>query len=128
MPAQRSLLLCAITLGLALVALSYVWTTLFPPAANWSQEQAARLAAVDADLMRLYKKLSEAKLRGVPIPENPIPLVRLLEKDAALRREMEDALEASARTAKRLWLAGLATLCTGVAIFSYGKSCKCGST
>jgi hypothetical protein len=118
-------LLCVIALGLALVALSYGWTTLYPPAANWSPAQAAELTAVDAEVTRLYKKLTDAQLRGVKVPAEPIPLVRLLEKDAALRQEMEQALNASQRTAKKIRLGGIAMLCAGVAIYFYGKSCKC---
>jgi hypothetical protein len=122
--ALRGLLLCAITLGLALVGLSYGWTTLFPPAANWSPAQAAELVAVDAEVMRLYKKLAAAQLRGVEVPKEPIPLVRLLEKDAALRQEMERSLSAPACTAKKLWLAGVALLCAGVAVYFHGKCQK----
>lgn len=124
--APRVPLLCVIALGLALLALSYGWTTLYPPEANWSQTQSAELVAVDAEVMRLYKKLADAQLRGVAVPKEPLPLVRLLEKDAVLRQEMEHALNASQRTAKKLRLTGIATLCAGVAIYFYGKSCKCG--
>ena len=124
MHALRGLLLCVIALGLALVASSYGWTTLFPPAANWSPGQAAELVAVDAEVTRLCKKLTDAKLRGIDVPSEPTPLVRLLEKETTLRQEMQDALDASARTAKKLRLAGVATLCAGVATFFYCNSCK----
>ncbi len=123
MRARHALLLCATVVGLSLVALSYGWTTLYPPAANWSDSEAARLGAVQAELDRLYKKLAEAQLRGVSIPKDPIPLLRLLEKDAALRQEMNHALDASGRTANKLRLAGIATLCVAVAIFFSGRSC-----
>jgi hypothetical protein len=120
--ARQLLFLCATALGLTLIVLSYGWTTLYPPAANWSEEQAARLDVVKTDLDRLYKKLAEAQLRGVAIPKDPIPLMRLLEKDAALRQQMNSALSASERTAKKLRVAGVATLGATVAIFFYGKS------
>jgi drug/metabolite transporter (DMT)-like permease len=120
--ALRVLLLCVIALGLALVTLSYGWTTLYPPAASWSPAQAAELAAVDAEVARLYKKLADAQLRGVQVPAEPVPLVRLLQKEAALRQEMEDALGASARTAKKLRLAGIALLSAGVAFYLYARS------
>ena len=120
----RALLTCVIALGLALVGLSYGWTTLFPPASNWSEERAAELAAIDAQITRLGRKLFEAKQRGVSIPAKPAPLVKLLEKEAALRQEMDYALGAPARTAKKLRLAGVAALGAGIAIFFYRKSCK----
>jgi hypothetical protein len=118
--------LCAIAAGAVLLGLSYGWTTLFPPAGNWGEDQAAELVAIDAQIVCLDKKLAEAQLRGVEIPKDPPPLVRLLEKEAALRMEMQHALGASERTAKKLRLAGIAMLCIGIAIFFYDKSCKCG--
>lgn len=119
---ERCIVVCLPIVGLILLGLSYAWPSLHPPSATRSSELGAELAKVDADLERLYKKLAEAKLRGVEIPAEPIPLKRLTEESNHLRRDLGEAAAAPQRTAHKLRLAGVASLLAGVAVYFHEKS------
>lgn len=100
--------------GVACLVASAVWTSWFPPAQQWRPEDAQRLAALTDEANSLYKKFAQARLRGIEIPDDPIPLRKIKQEIAATRGRLQEAAALPVKQAFQLKWIGIGLVIGGL--------------
>jgi hypothetical protein len=107
----------AIGLGFLLVAISLLWSTLFPANASWTTEKATRMSEIKAELNDLSAKLYAAQKRtyGGPDPGTmKVEYDRLLAEHEQLKVDFETISERPNTIARVCKWAGLSLAAIGV--------------
>jgi hypothetical protein len=127
---MRSLGLAAIVIGLLLVALSFVWVTMFPAEKRWSNEQAREHAQNVARYHQLQHTVGGHSHGKAPSTKKSAPKPTKAELDAArLRWEESDAALRNAQTADgrmAWWIRGIGVVVAalGIATVAFNKKKK----
>jgi len=110
---RRLLVSILVALGLALLVVGHSWNWLFPPSAYWSEQQAAEYVAAH-DAVHAAQDLTH-------LGESPDAdtLDAAHERFFKIRRELEHARTARARSGKALTVVGLLIIVTAGLIQYY---------
>jgi hypothetical protein len=114
---MKSAVLGAILLGFALILVSVVWSTLFPPTRSWTPEKASRLSEVKAKINELSFAINSPKNR-IYNGRDPAAVKAEYDKLNAEFEELKSAFESAAVTPNSVsavlkW-AGIALAVVGV--------------
>jgi hypothetical protein len=107
----------ALGLGFGLLALSLLWTTLFPATASWTPEKASRMSEISNQLNDLSAKLYAAQKRTLGGPDAGAMRAeydRLMAEHGQLKVDFKTVSERPTTIARLLKWAGLSLATVGV--------------
>lgn len=106
-----------VLLGLVLVVISLLWTTLFSGGPALGQEDYARLEELETKVVELYRQIETVKARtgnDSAAEEASVGYRRAIEERDALRAKLESGLSQPSSTAATLRYVGIALLLVGI--------------
>jgi hypothetical protein len=106
----------AIGTGFALLALSFMWTTFFPPTQRWTAEKATRMSEVKSRLSNIAPVLnSPARMHaGQDIGQLKAESIELEKEFQALKADFESATDKPKTVASIFKWAGIAVAAVGI--------------
>jgi hypothetical protein len=115
---KSALPVAAVTLGVVLLAISFLWAIVFPASASWTPEKSEKLTSLGNRATEIQLQLDKAQTRpSMHSGQNPAELKEELEKVSAeykvLYAEFSGASKAPESSSRFLRWAGIAFVVAG---------------
>lgn len=100
---KQAIPLAAIALGVFLIALSLLWTVLFPPSRSWTEEKSLRLTELGNEATAINLRLLEAeRSRSMYSGESAAELKEQYDKVSAEYKILYDEFHSASETPKTI--------------------------